>query len=122
MAHFIFEYSANLPRDLLDMPGLMQKLHTLAADSGVFPLSGIRSRAQCCDEYRVAGGDPGHGFINLSMKVGRGRDPQTRMQIGKQLFDAMVEHLQPVLERQGLAISFEMRELEEQVKFNHKNI
>lgn len=104
------------------MPGLMQKLHTAAADSGVFPLFGIRSRAVCCDEFRVADGNPDNGFVNLSMKVGHGRDLETRMQIGKQLFDMMVEHLQPILDRQGLAVSFEMRELEAQVKFNHKNI
>jgi len=122
MAHFIFEYSANLPRDLLDMPGLMEKLHRAAADSGVFPLSGIRSRAICCDEYRVGDGNPEHGFINLSMKVGSGREEATRLKIGSHLFDIMVEHLQPVLDFQGLAISFEMRELEARVKFNHKNI
>ena len=27
MAHFIYEYSANLPEDLLDLQGLMQKMH-----------------------------------------------------------------------------------------------
>ena len=122
MAHFIYEYSANLPRDLLDLPGLMERMHSAAAESGVFPLSGIRSRAICCEDYRVGDGNPEHGFINLSMKVGRGRDEDTRAQIGEQLFDILVAHLQPVLERQGLAISFEMRELEARVKFNHKNI
>ena len=30
--------------------------------------------------------------------------------------------VQPLLADQPLAISFEMRELDEQVKFNHKNI
>jgi len=122
MAHFIFEYSANLPRDLLDMPELMRKLHTAAAASGVFPLAGIRSRAVCLDEFRVGDGDPGNGFLNLSMKVGHGRDLDTRMALGQQLFDILVDHLQPLFNRQGLAVSFEMRELEEHVKFNRKNI
>ncbi len=122
MAHFIYEYSSNLPEDLLDLAGLMEKMHRAAADSGVFPLAGIRSRAMRCDEFRVGDGNPENGFINLSIKVGRGRDLDTRMAIGKTLFDILTDHLQPIFERQGLAVSFEMRELEEHVKFNKKNI
>lgn len=122
MAHFIYEYSANLPGDQLDLPGLMEKMHAAAAGSGVFPLSGLRSRALRCEEFRVGDGNPEHGFVNLSMKVGRGRDLETRMAIGKALFDIFVEHLQPIIASRGLAVSFEMRELEEQVKFNFKNI
>jgi 5-carboxymethyl-2-hydroxymuconate isomerase len=122
MAHFIYEYSANLPAELLDMAALMEKMHFAAAASGVFPLDGLRSRAVRCEEYRVGDGNPDNGFVNLSMKVGQGRDVETRLAIGRQLFEILVDHLQPLLERQPLAISFEMRELEAQVKFNHKNL
>ncbi len=121
MAHFIYEYSANLPEDALDLPGLMAKMHAVAAETGVFPLSGMRSRAIRCEDFRVADGAPEKGFINLSMKVGHGRDEQTRLDCGQLLFDTMIAHLQPLLERQPVAVSFEMRELEEQVKFNRKS-
>ena len=122
MAHFIYEYSANLPADALDLPGLMEKMHDAAAASGIFPLAGMRSRAIRCEDFRVGDGSPENGFVNLSMKVGRGRDLDTRMSIGRSLFDILIEHLQPLFDSRGLAVSFEMRELEEQVKFNHKNI
>jgi 5-carboxymethyl-2-hydroxymuconate isomerase len=122
MAHFIYEYSANLPAELLDLPGLMAKMHETAADSGIFPLSGLRSRAIRCDQFRVGDGDPVNGFVNLSMKVGSGRDQQTRMAIGRTLFDLLLQHLQPLLEQHALAVSFEMRELDEHVKFNHKTL
>lgn len=122
MAHFIYEYSANLPAAQLDLPGLMEKMHAAAADSGTFPLAGIRSRALRYEDFRVGDGNPENGFLNLSMKVGAGRDLDTRMAIGRTLFDILIEHLQPLFESRGLAVSFEMRELEEQVKFNHKNI
>lgn len=122
MAHFIYEYSANLPEEQLDLPGLMDKMHTAAAASGIFPLAGLRSRAISCEEFRVGDGNPDHGFVNLSMKVGRGRDLDTRLEIGQTLFDILIEHLQPIFDSRGLAVSFEMRELEEHVKFNHKNI
>ena len=63
---------------------------------------------------------PTNGFVNLSMKVGRGRTSETRLEIGKELFDLLIEHLEPLFQKQGLAVSFEMRELEEKVKFNKK--
>lgn len=122
MAHFIYEYSANLPAAELDLQGLMAKMHTAAAATGVFPLAGMRSRAIRCDDYRVGDGDPDHGFVNLSMKVGHGRDLETRLAMGRTLFEILIEHLQPIFASRGLAVSFEMRELEEHVKFNHKNI
>ena len=122
MAHFIYEYSANLPEEQLDLPGLMEKMHQLADESGIFPLAGLRSRAIRCDTFRVGDGNPENGFVNLSMKVGRGRDLDTRMEIGQTIFDLLVDHLQPLFDSRGLAVSFEMRELEEHVKFNKKNI
>jgi len=51
----------------------------------------------------------------------RGRDLETRMATGRALFDILIAHLQPVLATRGLAVSFEMRELEEHVKFNYRN-
>jgi len=122
MAHFIYEYSANLPAEQLDLQGLMAKMHTAAAATGVFPLSGMRSRAIRCDDYRIGDGNPNYGFLNLSMKVGHGRELETRMAMGRTLFELLIEHLQPVFASRGLAVSFEMRELEEHVKFNHRNI
>ena len=122
MAHFIYEYSANLPEAQLDLAGLMEKMHNAAVDSGIFPEGGLRSRAICCEEFRIGDGNPDHGFVNLSMKVGRGRDEVTRLAIGQVLFELLIDHLQPLFDSRGLAVSFEMRELEELVKFNRKNI
>ena len=64
MAHFIYEYSSNLPEDTLDLPELMAKMHAVAAETGIFPLSGMRSRAIRCNDFRVADGAPDKGFIN----------------------------------------------------------
>lgn len=103
------------------MPGLMERVHIVAAQADIFPLSGIRSRAIKCDHFRVGDGDPAKGFINLSMKVGRGRDEKTRLETGQVIFNLMLEHLQSLMSQQPVTVSFEMRELEEHVKFNHRN-
>ena len=121
MAHFIYEYSANLSEQLLDLPSLMQKMHENAAETNLFPLAGMRSRAMKCEHFRVADGDPAKGFINLSMKIGRGRDQKIRMQAGEMFWRLMLDHLAPLMAQQAVTVSFEMRELEPQVKFNHRN-
>ena len=121
MPHFIYEYSANLPEEQIDFPGLMETMQLTAAGTGEFPLPGMRSRAIKCEHFRVGDGAPDKGFINLSMKVGRGRDLETRLRCGKLLFDTMKAHLQPLLDKHPVALSFEMRELDEHVKFNYKS-
>jgi len=121
MAHFIYEYSTNLNELLLDMPGLMEKMHAVAVASEIFPLSGIRSRAVKFDSFRVADGAADKGFINLSMKVGRGREEATRQQAGELFWKTLLEHLEPLMANQPVTCSFEMRELDEHIKFNHRN-
>ena len=72
---------------------------------------------------RHAAHDSGRYIGQLSTRqAGSGRDLETRMAMGRTLFDILIAHLQPILASRGLAISFEMRELEEHVKFNHRNI
>jgi len=121
MAHFIYEYSANLPEDLLDLQGLMQKMHEKAAETNIFPMAGMRSRAIKCEHFRVADGDSDKGFLNLSMKVGRGRDEPTRIHVGEMFWQIMLEHLEPLMAEYSVTLSYEMRELEEKVKFNSRN-
>ncbi len=121
MAHFVYEYSANIPEAVLDLPSLMARMHQCAGNTGVFPISGLRSRAVRCHDFYLADGDKAKGFVHLSMKVGSGRSLDTRRQSGQLLFDTLVAHLQPLLNSMPLAVSFEMRELDEHVKFNHKS-
>ena len=111
MPHLIIEYSANLEAEI-DLDGLMRKLRDAAAGGGVFPLPGIRVRAARRDRYLVADGDPSHGFVHLTVRIGAGRDEATRRAQSQLLFDGLCEHLAPVQERRGLSISLEMVEID----------
>ena len=53
MPHLIVEYSANLERDV-DIPRLVAAVHAAALETGVFPIGGIRTRAERRDIYQVA--------------------------------------------------------------------
>ena len=121
MALLIYEYSTNLPATRLDLQGFMKKMHEKAAETDIFPMAGMRSRAMKCEDFRVADGDPAKGFLNLSMKVGRGRDEATRMRAAEMFWKILLTHLEPLMASQPVTVSFEMRELEESVKFNNRN-
>lgn len=122
MAHLILEYSANISADTLALQTLFARLHQCAVDTGLFPLKGIRSRAHPCDNYRIADGNPKHMFVHLSVLVGAGRSPEERESAARALFDVYEQHFAPCFERSGVALSFEMRELEPLLKYNRNNI
>ena len=67
MPHLIIEYSANLEPEL-DVSALVRTVHDAAIASGVFPLGGIRTRAQRRDVYCVADGDPANRLLHLDVK------------------------------------------------------
>jgi len=51
MPHLIVEYSANLERDV-DISRVVAAIHAAALETGVFPIGGIRTRAERRDVYK----------------------------------------------------------------------
>ena len=122
MAHFVLEYSSNITRDRLQLQQLFEKLHTAAKETGIFPYKGIRSRAYACQDYRIADGNPEHMFLHLSVLIGAGRTDAEKDQASKAFFAVYEAHFASCFETRGVAMSFEMRELEPVYKFNKNNI
>lgn len=104
------------------MAGLFENLTDTAVATGVFPLAGIRCRAHRCDHYRVADGNPQFGFVHLQVKLGPGRTEQEKQDAAEAIFQTLKNHLQPLYDQRGLAISFEMTELPVSLKYNHNNL
>lgn len=121
MPHFIAEYSTNLGEQA-DLPGLFHKVHTCLGDSGVFPLAGIRSRAIPMAVFRMADGKYDYAFVHMTLKVGAGRDLETRKVVADELFEIIKEHFAELQSRQLLALSFEMIELDAELNYKHNNI
>lgn len=122
MAHFVLEYSDNVPADLLNLHSLFAQLHQAAVDTGLFPLKGIRSRAYACHEYRLADGNPEHIFVHLTVLLGAGRSLEERQMAAKSFFKVMEAHFASCFEQRGVALSFEMKELEPVLKYNKNNL
>ncbi|WP_375741357.1 5-carboxymethyl-2-hydroxymuconate Delta-isomerase [Pseudomonas boanensis] len=121
MPHFIAEYTDNIESEA-DLPGLFEKVHACLGASGVFPLGGIRSRAQRLDTWRMADGKHDYAFVHMTLKVGAGRDLATRKQIADELFEVITGHFVELQSRRLLALSFEMTELDAELNYKHNNI
>jgi len=122
MAHFVLEFSDNLDHSRSSIQNLFEALHQSAELTGLFPVKGIRSRAYPCRHYRLADGNPEHGFAHLEVKLGAGRSLEDRQMAAELFFNVFCDHFSDQIAQRGMAISFEMKELEPVLKFNKNNI
>jgi 5-carboxymethyl-2-hydroxymuconate isomerase len=111
LPHIVVEYSANLSGQL-DFKPFLESLRDRALATGVFPLGGIRVRAYQADHYLIADGHPDNAFVHIMLRVGHGRDLETRKRACEAIFAAACEYLQPLYERLPLGISLEMQEVD----------
>jgi 5-carboxymethyl-2-hydroxymuconate isomerase len=109
--HILIEYSANL-RGNVDFPEFLLALRTAALATGVFPLGGIRIRAYEASHYLIADGHPDNAFVHIMLRVGHGRDLETRKRACDAIFAAACEHLDALYRHIPLGISLEMQEID----------
>ncbi len=122
MAHFVLEYSDNLGQTDESIQTLFAALHEAANQTGLFPLKGIRSRGYCCQQYRMADGNSKYGFAHLEVKLGAGRSLEDRQAAADIFFALFCDYFDEQVQQRGMALSFEMRELEPVLKFNKNNV
>lgn len=121
MAHIVVEYSAGL-RDRLDLAAFLAEVHQAALATGVFPIGGIRTRAYEAEHYVIADGHRDNAFVHLSVKVGHGRDLETRKRACEAIFNAACRHLAPLFEELPLGISLEMQEIDPVLTYKKNNL
>lgn len=121
MPHLIVEYSANIEPDLR-LDELLDKLHSTALATGIFPIGGLRVRAFCAGHYRIADLDPANAYVHVTALVGHGRPLDVRERACNQLFDCIKAHLADTFDVRPLAISFNMQELDPLLSLKHNNL
>ena len=120
--HFIVEYSPNLALTAQQWQDLFEQLHSLAVATQLFPLKGIRSRAHCCEHYRVANGDSHFAFVHLEVRIGTGRTLADRQSAASKIFALLKQYFEPWTQK-GLALSMNFDQLQDQgLRFNSNNI
>src|SRR3546814_3469905 len=77
MPHVTIEYSANLEQRL-DIAALCATALEAAASTGVLELGATRVRAVRCDHYAIADRHRDNAFVDVSLRIGRGRSEEAR--------------------------------------------
>jgi 5-carboxymethyl-2-hydroxymuconate isomerase len=122
MPHCIVEYTDNLGESAA-IPELLEKLAAKFRDSGgVFPTGGIRVRAIRLSEYVVADGKGNDAFVNITNKIGPGRDPEFKKRFFGEMFEIVKAHLKPVFESRSFALSLYIEEADESGSYKANNI
>lgn len=121
MPHIVIEYSANIEDELHPMR-LVEALHAAALETGVFPLAGLRTRAERRDHYLIADGDPGNAFIAVSVRIGEGRDAATRRGVAETLMAVLERETAETFRRRGLALSLDVSEIDGTASLKTNNL
>lgn len=121
MPHQIIEYSDNLA-STLHIDKLIDVLHETAATVEVFPLAGLRTRAVCRSDYQIADNHPDNGFVHVVLRIAHGRPLDVRQAAGEKIFKALCDFLEPISSTAPLAISFEMQEIDPELRWKKNNL
>jgi 5-carboxymethyl-2-hydroxymuconate isomerase len=121
MPHLNIEYSANLV-EALDIQALVDRIHETALETGIFPLGGVRTRAEARTHYRIANGNPDAGYIHMIVRIGSGRDAETRRSAGEKIFGALCDFTDEVYRSRPLALSFELHEIPPDMAWRKNNL
>ncbi len=111
MPHISLEYSQNLEA-AVDIKALCRALRDAAAGTGIFPPAGIRVRATACSHSVIADGDAGHGFIDITVRIGGGRDTAAKSAAADAIFAAAERFTEPHMAKHPFMLSLELREMD----------
>jgi 5-carboxymethyl-2-hydroxymuconate isomerase len=111
MPHFHIDYSPNL-EERLDVLGLCRILRDAAAETGVFPLAGIRVRATACTHVVIADANPDHAFLDISIRLRAGRPDDVKKRATDHIFAAAERYCADVMATSSFMLSCEMRDID----------
>ncbi len=121
MPHIIVEYSANL-EDLVPPRRLVDAIHQAALATGVFPIGGLRTRAERRDVYAVADGDPENGFVAIVARIGEGRDAETRKRVAADLMRVLERETAEAFRARGRGLTGEVAEIDGTASLRTNNL
>jgi 5-carboxymethyl-2-hydroxymuconate isomerase len=110
MPHIIVEYSANMA-DVASIPELLGTVHRTAAESGVFDVAAIRSRAVGRDLVVVGDGNPANGYVLVTVRMKAGRPVEVQEKLAGLLLDAASRALATAFETRSVTLNVEIHEI-----------
>jgi len=111
MPHLTIQYSSNLDWRT-DMQALCETLRTVMAETGIFPLGGIRVRAFAAEANAIADNHPDNAFADLVLRMGAGRSEEDKRRAGDAIFAATQSFFATEFEQPHFALSLEITEID----------
>lgn len=121
MPHLTVEYSANL-EGRTDLGALCGTLLETILETGLFEIGAVRVRALKAEHYAIADRLAENSFIDLNLRVGKGRSADERKRTGEALFAAASAALAPLFEAPNFALSLEIREIDAELSWKKNAI
>lgn len=121
MPHLTVEYSANL-EGRADLDALCAALLETVLETGLFEIGAVRVRAFRADHYAIADRLPENAFIDLNLRIGKGRSAEEKKRTGEALFATASRLLAPLLETPHFALSLEIREIDAELSWKKNAI
>lgn len=115
------EYSANLDAKV-DMPALCELVSRTMLDTGVFEPGAIRVRAFRAEAYAIADRLSENGFIDMNLRIGKGRSAEDKKRAGEAIFAAVSGHLASLFATPHFALSLEIREIDAELSWKKNAI
>lgn len=121
MPHMSIEYSANLEPSL-DMALLCREMSRAMLATGLFEHGAVRVRAFRAEAYAIADLLPENGFVDIGLRIGRGRSAEEKKAAGEAIFAAASQHLAKLLATPYFALSLEIREIDAELSWKRNAI
>ncbi|WP_087023453.1 5-carboxymethyl-2-hydroxymuconate Delta-isomerase [Thaumasiovibrio subtropicus] len=106
MPNLIMEYSEPVAEQV-NIPALLDDLHQVSLNSGVFAGDDVKSRAYACQHWQIGHTEDSQDFIHITFTLLSGRDEATKKELGAQLMSVLRDRASSVH-----SLTIEMRDME----------
>lgn len=120
MPHLVLQHSTHFSQE--QMQRACDALHDTMVQAAIFPLGGIRVRAIACDAFAIADRRPENSFVDMVLRMGKGRTADQKKAVGQRMMMAAEEFFAMHLARRHFALSLEIIEIDESQSWKTNSI
>ncbi|MBF9001821.1 MULTISPECIES: 5-carboxymethyl-2-hydroxymuconate Delta-isomerase [Vibrio] len=95
MPNLIMEYS-NSVDERVNVQGLLEDLHQVALQSGLFDIGAVKSRALSCHDWLIGDEGDSQDFIHITFELLDGRTIEQKKALASQLMSVLTEQVSHV--------------------------
>jgi 5-carboxymethyl-2-hydroxymuconate isomerase len=119
MPHLTLEYTDNID---VDVQPLLAHLHEEIVATGAINLKGIKSRAICHTQYRIADGNPDYAFVHVGLLIREGRPIEVQKEATQRVMNILKETFGYLFETRKLSLTVDLKEMREGIALTEHNI